>query len=213
MTEYRPWKGDTLESTVPNARETKDVSEGMDAIRRVREKMGGVLKKDQALKVSMYVPETIKREEGDVWEEDGKTWEMKKGTKRSVSKLQDAKRPWWCPVCGKSMNTRLDDKMWLKKSKCYDCVVQEETQMRLDGTWQKYQISLMRANAISWAKETISELESFRDELSNPQNHFMDGRFEEWEMDHGPIKEEVSSDVDVLKGHLAELEKLQSETE
>jgi len=44
MTEYRPWKGDTLESTVPNARESKDVSEGMDAIRRVREKMGGVPK-------------------------------------------------------------------------------------------------------------------------------------------------------------------------
>ena len=109
------------------------------------------------------------------------------------------------------MSDRLDDKMWLKKGKCYECVVKEETQMRLDGTWQAYQQKLMRANAISWAKETISELESFRDELSNPQNHFMDGRFDEWEMDHDSLKEEISNDVDVLKGHLAELEKLQSE--
>ena len=40
------------------------------------------------------------RKEGEVWHDnEGKKWTLKKGIKQSISPLQDAKPPWWCPVC------------------------------------------------------------------------------------------------------------------
>jgi len=212
MTDYKPWEGDKLEDSVKNTRQTKDVSDSLGALRAVREKMGRVLKKDQALKISMHTPEKVQREEGEIWEEDGKLWEMKGKIKRSISKIQAAKRPWFCPKCGKVMNKRLDDKMWLKKNVCYDCVVKEETQMRIDGTWHKHQAKAMRANAISWAKEQIAELKGYKDMVANPQMHFSDGRWEEWKIDDKKVKLDLQVEIDNLEEHLAELEKLQQES-
>jgi len=211
MADYKPWEGDKLEDSIKDTRQTEEVSEGMGALRGIREKMGKVLKKDQSLKISMHTPEKVQRKEGEKWEEDGKLWEMKDGIKRSISKLQSAKRPWFCPKCGKSMNTRLDDKMWYKKGTCYDCVVKEETQMRLDGTWHDHQAKRMRANAISWAKEKITELEDYKEMVANPQIHFADGRWEEWDIDDEKVKADLQEEIDNLQKHLDELERLQNE--
>jgi len=212
MTDYTPWKGDKLDDSLKQTRKTEDVSEGMSAIRGVREKMGNVLKKDQALKVSMYVPTQTKREEGETWEEDGKLWEMKNGIKQSISKLQAAKRPWWCPECGMSMSSRLDDKMWYKKRKCYDCVVKEETQMRLDGTWDAYQRKMLRANVISMLKDKIEELTDYRDIEGNPQIHFQDGRYEEWKIDNTQLKADLQEEIDKLQKDVEELERMSNES-
>ena len=212
MADYKPWEGDSLKDSLKDTRKSEDVSEGMNAIRGVREKMGTVLKKDQALKISMHTPTKVKRKDGEKWEEDGKLWEMKNGTARSISKLQSAKRPWFCPGCGKVMNKRLDNKMWYKKGICYDCVVKAETQIRIDGTWHSHQARAMRANAISWAKDQIIELEGYRDMVANPQMHFADGRYEEWNIDDKKVKEDLQVEIDTLERHLAELEKLQEES-
>jgi len=213
MPEYKPWKGDKLDDAVKSSRKTTEVSEGIEALRGIRESMGKVLKKDQALKISTYTPEKTERKEGERWEEDGKLWEMKDGTKQSVSKLQSAKRPWFCPKCGKVMNTRLDDKMWYKKGTCYDCVVKNETQMRLDGTWHKYQAKVLRANAIAWAKEKIEELESYKTMVGNPQIHFADGRWEEWNIGGEKIASDLQAEIDSLGKYVAELEELQAKVD
>ena len=43
-----------------------------------------------------------KRKEGEFWKDrDGKQWTLKGGVKQSISPLQDAKTPWWCPKCEK----------------------------------------------------------------------------------------------------------------
>ena len=78
------------------------------------------------------------RQEGDFWKDrDGKQWTVKKGIKQSISPLQDAKTPWWCPVCGKSM-TKLDVKTFRATSQCYDCVAEEESKLKMDGLWDTH---------------------------------------------------------------------------
>jgi hypothetical protein len=177
--EFKPWEGDKIQDKLPK-RKTIDTTEGMHALKGVREKMGGVLKKDQALKVSMYTPKKIPRKEGDVWEVDGKEWTMKNGIKTSISKLQTAKMPWWCPQCDKTMNDKLDRKFYYKRGKCHACVLADETEMRINGTWDAYERKMMYANSIANAKDMLDQFKSMKEEISNPQIHFQDGRFEEW---------------------------------
>lgn len=204
--EFKPWEtsDQKIEDALPKHK-TIDLDEGMKAIRGVRERMGKVLKKDQALKVSMYVAERIERKEGDTWEVDGKLWERKNGVNQSISKLQDAKTPWWCPQCKKSMNTRLDTKFYNKRGKCYDCIVKEETVMRTNGTWQEYQRKVLYANVIAKVKDTIAEFKDVQRTVSNPQIHFQDGRFEEWDVNIDQIKVDLQEEIDKLEGRLQEL--------
>lgn len=209
MGEYTPWEGGEkdIKKVLPT-RKTFDTSEGMSAIRGVRERMGEVLKKDQALKVSMYTPGKIKRKEGETWtDHDGKEWEMRGGIVRSISKLQGAKMPWWCPKCQKTMKGRLDRTMWYRRGTCHGCVLVEESEMRANGTWEIYQSRIMYANAISRVKESINELQGFHDTVSNPQIHFSDGRFEEWKVGTKQIKEDLQEEIDKLKMWLLELQK------
>ncbi|KKM61070.1 hypothetical protein LCGC14_1535450 [marine sediment metagenome] len=206
MNQFEPWNSpdQKIEDAIP-ARKTLEVEEGMNAIRGVRERMGTVLKTDQALKVSMYVSEKIERKEGDKWEVDGKLWERKNGVNQSISKLQDAKTPWWCPNCEKIMNTRLDTKFYNKKGKCYNCVIVEETEMRANGTWQTYQRKVLYANVIAKVKDTIVELKDVQRTVSKPQIHFQDGRFEEWNVDINQVKKDLQEEIDRLEGRLQEL--------
>lgn len=206
MSEFQPWKNPNqkIEDALPEHK-TLDIDEGMNAIRGVRERMGEVLKKDQALKISMYVSEKVERKEGDKWEEDGKMWEIKNGIKQSISKVQDAKTPWWCPKCEKIMNTKLDTKFYNKRGTCYNCVITEETELRTNGTWQAYQRKVLYANVIAKVKDTISELKDVQKTISKPQIHFQDGRFEEWNVDLDQVKMDIQKEIDKLECRLEEL--------
>lgn len=208
MSEYQPWEGGEkdIQKILPK-RKTMDTSEGMQAIRGVRERMGEVLKKDQALKVSMHAPKKIKRKEGETWtDHDGKEWEMKSGIARSIPKLQGAKMPWWCPRCSKNMK-RLDTKIWYKRGMCFDCVVIEENEMRTNGTWQDHQRRKMYANAISKIKDKIDEFKSWKNAVSNPEIHFQDGRYERWNIGIEDIRKDIQEEIDKLENWLAEVQK------
>jgi len=113
------------------------------------------------------------RKEGDFWKDrDGKQWTMKKGIKQSISPLQDAKTPWWCPQCGKPMDT-LDVKTFRAATKCFDCVAREETELKSSGRWEKHKEKKMLENHIDWLKDRIIELTHYHDTLSNPEfQHF-----------------------------------------
>ena len=115
-----------------------------------------------------------KREEGDLWKDhDGKQWTLKNGIKQSISPLQDAKTPWWCPVCGKSM-TKLDVKTFRATSQCYDCVAKKESKLKMSGKWDSYREKKILENQIDWLKDRIVELTHYHDTLSNPEIHHFD---------------------------------------
>lgn len=204
--EYKPWEksSEKLEDLVEQTRTTKEVTEGEAAVAGIREKMSGVLKKDQALKVSMYTPEPEpERKEGDVWTDArGRGWRIKDGKKEAYSVLQDAKRPWFCPQCQKVMNSKVDDRMWTLRGKCFDCVVKEETKMRIDGTWEKYEKERILSNQIAFMKDKLDELTSWMKNISNPEFHFQDGRFERWEVGVDQIKADIQGEIDQLQALL-----------
>ena len=57
--------------------------------------------------------------------------------------MRGVRMPLFCKKCDKIMKQRLDDKMWRLYGHCFDCQVDVEHRMRLDGTydvWEKDKI-------------------------------------------------------------------------
>lgn len=185
-----------------------------EAINNVRRKINEVLKRDEARIVVGWRPgaEPV-REEGEVWEDNsGKKWTMKNGIKQTVTKLDDAKTPWWCPKCNKPLNHRLDIKFWRIRGYCLDCHIAHETEIRKQGpeAWERYEKRLMLRNYIASLKDTIAELQTYYDNFSKPEYLIMDEHekkvlmLEKWDVDVEKVKSDLQEDIDHLKKHLEE---------
>lgn len=107
-----------------------------------------------------YTGPSKRKKEGDEWE-DGKgiKWTIRNGAKIRINPQADlirelVKRK--CSVCGFDigmLGNRLDEKMYSKTGKCFDCIQLEETLMVCNGTFQKYSDKKMLKNKLSTARE------------------------------------------------------------
>ena len=109
--------------------------------------------------------------EGDIWEENGKTWTIKNGIKQTISKLDEARKasliPLACPECNKALKHYLDKNAWKTTKKCFDCNIKEETQMRLNGTFDEHVKEVYRKNAMAWLEDKRIQFEDF---INNPES-------------------------------------------
>jgi len=127
------------------------------------QRMRNIIKKDYTAKTVTqvgYSKSQENHEEGDVWEENGKTWTIKNGIKQTVTRFDELKRsvnlPLVCPSCKKPMKVfNANKKMWSIHKMCLDCVVDMETKLKRDGKYEEYQ----RNMTINGVKEHIKELE------------------------------------------------------
>ena len=81
--------------------------------------------------------ESITHKEGDIWEENGKTWTIRDGIKENVTKLDKFKKtavPLFCPNCKQVMDRQLDPYYYKAYGECVDCRAKTETQ--LDRDWE-----------------------------------------------------------------------------
>lgn len=183
-----------------------------EALNDVRRKVAEKLNKDGNKLVFGWrgEPEPT-RKEGDMWEDvNGKKWTVKNGIRQTVTKLDDAKTPHWCPKCSKPMNHRFDVKFWRIRGHCMDCNTKIETELRRTGQWTKYEQNLMLRNYISNVKDKIQELQHYHDNFSKPEYLLMDEHekkvlmFEKWDVDVNTVKADLLKDIELLKTNLAE---------
>ena len=109
----------------------------------------------------------VERNEGDVWEEDGKEWTIRNGIKQTNTKLDGIKKifntPMICPNCKTRMKDKLDKQMFHFHGKCFSCVQAYETKLKLEGKYEEYANKIMINNAktcIEEAKEYVSEIQA-----------------------------------------------------
>lgn len=144
-----------------------------------------------------YSKQSQNYQEGDVWEDSGKVWTIKNGIKQTVTKYDKLKRlvvlPLTCPNCGKPMkSTDLNKKMWSVHNKCFDCVVDMETKIKIEGKWDEYEKEMMNANKDAM----VNDFEKAFNEYINSQNesYFTEaGDIESWS--GGKINEEEVKNV------------------
>ena len=80
-------------------------------------------------------------EEGDIWEEGGRTWTIKDGIKENITKLDKFKKttiPLFCPKCKGIMDKQLDPYYYKSYGTCVDCRAEFETKLKLEGKWEDY---------------------------------------------------------------------------
>lgn len=140
--------------------------------------------------------------EGDVWEEDGKTWTIQNGLKQTISKLHSVrealKMPLTCPKCGKALNTTLDKKMYPIHGFCFDCVCRMEDDLKRAGLYKEYEANLVKGNIQNFVqelKDRIATLKGSKVEYSTDQ-----GELEDW----GDISDDLMKSLDTWASLLSE---------
>jgi len=143
-------------------------------------------------------------EEGDIWEEDGRKWTIKKGIKQNITKLDAAKKahvvPLLCPECNRIMNHSNHKEFYQIHKKCHDCVTDMETKMMINGEYDEY-TKKIKNNEIDnkikdfkvWISEKVKENDTFVTEQ---------GDVEKWvgKVDHNKVDEHVKSVIEYLEG-------------
>ena len=147
-------------------------------------------------------------EEGDIWEEGGKTWTIKNGIKQNVTRLDAAKKairiPLRCPKCGGPMKHWLAQKMYRIHGFCFDpCTVEHEASLRKAGLYEQYEKRMMQGNMKAFAKDIeewvldyVSQQESFVTE---------DGVVEDWDNNsthNDKILENLKEYLSIINKHM-----------
>ena len=182
---------------------------------KVRKKIGDQMNRyaDRII-VSQYTGQKEpNRKEGEVWHDnEGKKWTLKKGIKQSISPLQDAKTPWWCPQCGKTMD-KLDVKTFRSTTKCYDCITKQESRLKMDGEWDNWKEQRVLENQIDCLKDRIIELTYYHETLSNPEIYHFDEdsakvlMIDKYSIPVDTVKEDIKAEVVGMNKTLKEKEK------
>ena len=112
-------------------------------------------------------------EEGDVWEDNGRTWTIKDGIRQNITKLDGAKKalqiPLVCPKCGGPMKHWLAKKMYKIHGFCFDpCTVEYEVELKKAGLYDQYEKSMMQGglraflrDVEQWAMDQINTVDTF----------------------------------------------------
>jgi len=88
-----------------------------------------------------YTKESEDHIEGDIWQEDNRTWTIKNGIKQNITKLDKFKKvsvPLFCPNCKQVMDKQLDSHYYKSYGSCLDCRTEFETKLKIEGKWEDY---------------------------------------------------------------------------
>ena len=133
---------------------------------------------------SGYLKVAEVRQEGDIWEENGKTWTIKSGIKQNITKFDSLKKlvvlPLTCPKCGHPMKiTELNKKMYSLHTKCFDCVVKEETALKAVGEYAAYEAEMLKLNRDSQVEHLEKALNAW---LEDSEEFITEqGDIEDWQ--------------------------------
>jgi hypothetical protein len=142
--------------------------------------------------------------EGDIWENDGRTWTIKDGIKQNITKLDKAKKahvmPLFCPKCGKVMKKRNDKPAYNLHKKCFDCVAAMEHKIRVEGKWEEYTHKLHNEQI----DHNLEEFKTFiKEKLEESNDSFVseDGDVERWvgKLDKEKVDKYMESVVEYAK--------------
>lgn len=136
----------------------------------------------------------IDHKEGDTWEESGKTWTIKNGVKKTVTKMDAFRKQIIIPIackCGMKMQSPVHKWAWNTHKMCFNCVVDMEHEIQKAGKLEEYTKALYKANMESF----YGDLEQFISEYSKETTSIVtgDGAKETWDDASGKVIEEIGN--------------------
>ena len=164
-------------------------------VERMRNLIKGKVGESSELQVG-YTTKKKDYKEGDVWEEGNKKWTIKDGIKQTYTKLDKAKKeailPLFCPNCGSLMKKRNDTKMYNIHKMCFDCVIDMEGKLKIQGKYDEYERNAIANNAEAY----VQHLESYlMDALNTSNTQYVSERGEVERWKGGINKEKLSTEI------------------
>ena len=78
--------------------------------------------------------------------------------------LKEVRMPWFCPSCKKTMKKKLDNKFWYLYKHCFDCQIDFENKLRLEGKYEEWETKKVKKNQRAWVDDMIQGIEQWREE-------------------------------------------------
>ena len=156
------------------------------------------------------------RKEGEEWtDNNGNKWIKKNGVVKKVPKKASLIVEQRCKNCNADVRfgNYLDDQVWPKTQLCYDCFIDNETNLKIMGVWKEYNELRDLKNEKSGLleiKQKFEETKSWCEKnKSNPVTFVEDdGSIEKWEglVDYDKIHKDVVFDLNVINDRLSVLD-------
>ena len=146
------------------------------------------------------------RQEGEIWTERGKTWTMKNGIKKTVTKFTQVRKnlqtPICCPKCSKPMK-HFDEQIYKFNNVCLNCTVEFEHELRKLGKYDEYERVRVLANAKGYVIDLDKFFSEYFKDSSNKGFITEDGDIEAWIGNTTKrVEEIVKPELDKLKKQL-----------
>jgi len=137
-----------------------------------------------------YHVQEPKRKLDERWvDAKGKVWEQRSGYKAIVNEKADAIRDLVRQNCSKChidlrWGTQLDKRFFPKTGMCYNCTIDHDTKMRMDGTWDVYEKRKVLKNQLAYIQDMRNYIKESIDYLTTTDGKmsFVDekGKLETW---------------------------------
>jgi len=172
-------------------------------VERIRNLVKGKVGESSELQVG-YTTKKEDHKEGDIWEEGGKKWTIKDSIKQTATKLDKAKKeailPLFCPNCKSLMKKRNDTKMYNIHKMCFDCVIDMEGKLKIEGKYKDYERTMVSNNA----EDYVNYLETYLMEALNTSNRQYiseKGEVERWKggIDKEKLTKEIKESITEFK--------------
>lgn len=154
-----------------------------------------------------WTPDSINRKDGETWvDATGNSWIFKNGRKKRINKKykidpEDIRMR--CKDCNMDMKwgKKLDDVIFPKTGRCYDCNIKFETLLKVKGLYKDYITYKSLKSQESFCKELKSMLEESINHIENRSEDIVyfnsDGSQEIWKDENKHILlESVKNDYD-----------------
>ena len=143
---------------------------------------------------------------------EGET-EVKHGDKISPLSevMKEARMPWFCPACKKTMKKRLDNKMWLLYNQCFDCQITFENKLRIKGEYEEWEKNKVNSNQKAYLEDLLVSLKEWKNaskiefqEQVGVQDLEMEK--EKWTQNQEQVKEMADKAEEFIRKTLKEIE-------
>ena len=147
----------------------------------------------------------IERVEGDIWKENGKTWTIKNGIKRTISKMAGLRKmshiPLSCPKCETTIRHWQDKKAYTVHGECYTCQLKREHTLRVKGTHKDYMSDKRKNNIEAWMADTEVEFKSYLENINNKSFITEAGQVEDWKtnINKDELSDKFNNTMDSIK--------------
>jgi|TARA_Y100000296_G_scaffold32047_1_gene37137 ribosomal protein L37AE/L43A len=121
--------------------------------------------------------------------------------------IASARMPLFCPKCDKIMKKHLDNKIWMLYDQCFDCQIEFENKLRVEGKYEEWEQEKIINNAKAYIQEVKNELDDYVEALKSDNILYETGQTtvekEKWDkVDTNKVKTQWLKEIQEVEDNL-----------